>query len=162
MLLMLWTSAVSQQSPSGETSRPVLVRTKLTEVGATPFHLKATITEGREQDPIGRIEMFWLAPNKWRRTIEAQDFSQTMIVSGDLVYEQDSNDYFPLGVRVLATAAVDPGPLLDAHRPGDILLTKANGSSDESGRLSFGGQFNMCVQAKSGLLEQVGTPGYSI
>jgi hypothetical protein len=140
----------------------VLVQSVLTEANAVPFHLKATITEGRERDTVGHVEMIWLAPNKWRRTIEAEDFSQTLVVNGGNVYEKDSEDYIPLSLDVLVSAMVDPRPVLVAHRPGDILLTKANGSSDESGKICYGGKFNMCGVGKFGLAEEVGTPGYRI
>jgi hypothetical protein len=67
------------------------------------------------------------------RTIRSQDFSQTLIANGDKVFEQDSDDYFPLGLQTLATALVDPQLILDSWRPGDQLMTKADGSADESG-----------------------------
>ena len=104
--------------------------------------------------------MYWVAPNKWRRTIESDDFSQTLVVNGDNAHEEDSRDYFPLGLQTLVTAMVDPQPILDAHRPGDRLQTKANGASSESGSLIFGGR--LVVKSPYGLTQSVGAPRHSV
>jgi Gram-negative bacterial TonB protein C-terminal len=156
LLSLLCIPVISQDNTS------ILVQATLTENGSIPFHMKATITEGREQDEVGHVELFWLAPDKWRRTIEADEFSQTLIVNGDQVYEQDSDDYFPVGIRVLVTSMTDPQPVLAAHKSEDILLTKANGASDESGRTCYGGNFHLCGNSRFGLMEEVGTPGYKL
>lgn len=95
--------------------------------------------------------------------MEANDhlarFFATLIVNGDKVSEQDSDDYFPIGIQALATALVDPRPVLQAWRPGDQLLTKANGAADESGRVCFNPQKTMCGVGRFGLMETVGAPG---
>jgi hypothetical protein len=106
--------------------------------------------------------MSWVAPDKWRRTIKSQEFSQTLIVNGDQVFEQDSDDYFPLGIQVLATAMVDPKSILGALRLGDQVLTKANGASDESGRICFSPNSKMCLNSPYGLSESVSAPGRSV
>lgn len=79
--------------------------------------------------------MSWVAPDKWKRTIRSAEFCQTLIVNGDKIFEQDSDDYLPLAIQVLTTAMVDPRPVIAAFSPGDIARTKANGASDESGSL---------------------------
>ncbi|MGA2857844.1 MAG: energy transducer TonB [Candidatus Sulfotelmatobacter sp.] len=134
----------------------------MTEPGGTPFHLQAVITERADPNENIDIEMSWVAPDKWRRVIRSQGFSQTLIVNGDKVFEQDSDDYFPLGIQVLATAMVDPKPILDAVRPGDRVLTKANGASDESGRTCFDAARRMCGVGRYGLMESLGAPGRSM
>lgn len=76
-------------------SRPQLVESALTEPGGVPSYLQPVITE--RADPSERIdvEMSWVSPDNWRRTIHSQEFSQTLTVNGDKVLEQDSDDYFP-------------------------------------------------------------------
>ena len=98
-----------------------------------PFHLKATITGEGDPDSKTLVEIYWVSEKKWRRTIQSEDFSQTLVVNGDKVSEEDSEDYSPIGLQTLVTAMVDPKPILDAWRPGDRALTKANGASRESG-----------------------------
>ena len=103
--------------------------------------------------------MSWVAPDKWKRTIRAAEFSQTLIVDGDKIFEQDLDNYLPLAIQVLTTAMVDPRPIIAAFRPGDIARTKANGASDESGKVCFG---KVCVQQGNGLVETVAAPGRSV
>jgi hypothetical protein len=111
---------------------------------------------------MAQVEMYWVASDKWRRTIESRGFSQTLIVNGNKVFEQDSDSYFPLGLETLVTAMVDPKPLLDAYRPGDTLLTKANGASDESGLICYDPGHKLCARSFIGLMETVGAAGHSV
>ncbi|MFZ3339747.1 MAG: energy transducer TonB [Terriglobales bacterium] len=142
---------------------PTIVQATLTGPGSRPFHLKAEITERGDPDSKTDVEIFWMAPDKWRRTIRSKtEFSQTLIVNGDQVFEQDSDDYFPLWSRTLVTAMVDPKVVLDAVRPGDRLQTKANGMADESGRLCFGVNHAMCMTSRFGLQESIGAAGHSV
>src|ERR1041384_2670796 len=159
-LLTLGATMSAQQVSAPSSPTPAVVQPTLTAPGNLPFHIKAVITEGPDPNPVGHFEMFWVAPNKWRRTIESDDFSQTLVVNGDSVYEEDSGDYFPLGLQTLVTAMVDPQPILVAHRPEDRLQTKANGGSSDSGSLLFGGRF--ILQSPYGLTESVGAPGHSV
>ncbi|HUJ30452.1 MAG TPA: hypothetical protein VLY23_04180 [Candidatus Acidoferrum sp.] len=125
--------------------------------------MRAVVTEQGDPGPKSEINIFWKAPDDWRRTIESPgDFSQTLIVAGNKVFEQDSGDYFPLWLRTLATAMVDPKPVLDAFRPGDIVLTKASGASDESGKACFPDRPKLCVTHPFGLWEMVGAAGHSV
>jgi len=146
---------------SDETT-PSVVQATLISPGSPPFHLSAAITERADFNEHIDFEMYWVSPNKWRRTIVSQDFSQTLIVNGDKVFEQDSDEYFPLGLQTLATALVDPRPLLDLWRPGNQLVTKGNGASDESGKTCFGSNPTMCLMTRNGLTEIVGVPGHSV
>lgn len=139
-----------------------VVQATLTEAGGTPFYLQAVITERQDPDERVEIEIFWLAPNKWRRTIKSRDFSQTLIVNDSKIYEQDSDDYLPLGIQVLATAMVDPKPILGALRPGDRVMTKANGAADESGKICFSPNSKMCLKGRYGLSESLGAPGRAV
>lgn len=144
----------AQESPAPSVVQPVLV-----EPGAPPLHMSATITERADFNEHIDLELYWASPTKWKRTITSQNFSQTLIVNGDKVFEQDSDDYFPIGLQALATALVDPSPALQAWKPGDLLITKANGAADESGKVCFNAQKTMCGMSRFGLMETVGVPG---
>lgn len=151
------TIAVCQGGPGAQ-----VVQATLTEPGGTPFFLMAEITERADPNEHVNIEMSWVGPDKWRRTIKSQEFSQTLIVNGDKVFEQDSADYLPLGIHVLASAMVDPRTVIDALRPGDPVRTKANGKADESGKVCFDAAGKMCGVSRFGLTESVGGPGRSV
>jgi hypothetical protein len=87
-------------------------QSKLTLPGSQPFHLKAEIVE--PADPASsfraKIEEYWVSPEKWRRTIESPAFSQTIVVNGDRVLENDTGDYFPWWLDGLVIATFDPLP----------------------------------------------------
>jgi len=59
-------------------------KTNLTAPGSTAFHLKLAATETRRNDPQyqAEIEMWWAAPDKWRREIKSPAFSQTAVQNG--------------------------------------------------------------------------------
>jgi hypothetical protein len=140
-----------------------LVQPILIEAGALPFDMEAVIGDRSDPDERVDIEIFCVSPDKWKRTISSKEFSQTLIVNGDKVYEKDSDSYFPLPIRVLATALVDPRPAIDAVRPGDIVKTKANGGADESGKTCTVSQHHsFCTMNRYGLIESVRGPGYSM
>lgn len=163
------TSSVSPQpqppavaSGNVEDHGPSVVQAVLTEPGTPPFHLRAAITERADFSEHVDLEIYWVSPAKWRRTIASQEFSQTLVVNGDDVFEQDSDDYIPIGLQTLAIAVVDPRPILDAWRPGDQLITKANGQADESGKMCFDPQGKICGYSRSGMMETVGSPGHAV
>jgi len=142
-LILSASLAIGQDAPV-----VTLVEGRLIDPGSAPFYLQAVITENTDPDEHVDVEMSWVAPDKWRRTIKSEDFSQTLVVNGDRTFEQDSDLYFPLGLRVITTALVDPADVVNALRPGDLVRTKANGKADESGPY--------------GLLEWVGAAGHSV
>jgi hypothetical protein len=156
--------ATRPQHASDLTGAPVpkIEQGTLIAPGNLPFKLKATFTEGNDPDPVGHVEILWVAPDKWRRTLDADHFSQTLIVNGERVFEQDSDDYFPVGLNALVTAMVDPKPILDAHRLEDRLTAKANGQSSESGMICFGPNETLCGFGRNGLTEIIDAPGHSI
>lgn len=159
LFALLTVYPVTHFAAAQETSTPSVVQAVLTEPGAPPFHLGAAITERADFNEHIDLELYWAAPTKWKRTITSQNFSQTLIVNGEKIFEQDSDDYFPIGLQALATALVDPRPALQAWRPGDELLTKANGAADESGKVCFNQQRTMCGMSRFGLMETIGSPG---
>jgi hypothetical protein len=157
-LLLPGLSAIAQQP--AQTATPTIVQASLIAPGSTPFHLKAAITERGDPDFKANIEINWINEKKWRRTIQSQDFSQTLIVNGDEVSEENSENYFPVGLQTLVAAMVDPKPILDAWRPGDMALTKANGASQESGVLCYSG--GVCARGDYGLSELVAPAAQSV
>lgn len=134
----------------------------LTEPGSTPFYLQGTITERGDPNEHIEVQMSWLAPDRWKRTIKSHDFSQTLIVNGEKILEQDSAAYMPLAIQVLTTAMIDPRPVVAAVRPGDQVITKANGRSDESGKVCFDAAGRMCAMSRNGLIEILDAPGRSV
>ena len=159
----LWWLGMSAAVAAGQSgSPPQVVQGTLTEPGATPFYLQAAITQRGDPDEHIDVEMSWVAPDKWRRTIQSKEFSQTLVVNGDKIFEQDSGDYFPLGIQTLVTAMVDPRAMLAAVRPTDQVMTKASGASDESGKMCFGPNSKMCGTSRYGLTESVHAAGRSV
>jgi hypothetical protein len=114
-----------------------LVQATLTRPGGTPFYLQATISELSDPNDRIEVEMSWVAPDKWKRRIQSQEFSQTLIVNDDRVFEQDSSDYLPLAIEVLTSAMVNPQTVLDSYKRRDVVRTKANGLADDSGKVCF-------------------------
>jgi hypothetical protein len=162
--LLLCSTLTTATSTSPATSNGVsIVQETLTALGSRPFHLKATITERGDPTSKTEVEIFWMAPDKWRRTIKSQtEFNQTLVVNGDKFFEQDSDQYFPLWSQTLVAAMVDPKIVLDAYRPGDRLITKANGGTNESGVVCFPPTFKMCFKGRYGMMETVGAAGHSV
>jgi hypothetical protein len=156
------TCAVAQQPSDKPHAVVTVVQGTLTAPGSVPFHLKAEIAEDGDRTPKATVEMFWLDPEHWRRAILSEDFSQTMVVNGEKVFEQDSTNYFPLGLWSLTTAMLDPEPILAKLGPADQVRTKANGLSSESGTSCFDPSHRMCVSGPWGLDEFVGGAGHSI
>jgi TonB family protein len=104
-----------------------LIQPRLTAPESLPFHLKAAIYEKGDPDHKTKVEIFWAAPDRWRRTTESDAFTQTIIVNGDKIFEKDSDDYLPLHLETLILAMVDPKPLLNTLRTGDRVEAQANG-----------------------------------
>lgn len=139
-----------------------VVQAWLTEPGGTPFYLQGVITERGDPNEHIDVEMSWMAPDQWKRTIRSEEFSQTLIVSGETVSEQDSADYMPLAIQVLTTAMVDPRPMVAAARSGDQVITKANGRAGEDGKVCFDPAGKMCAVSRTGLTEMLDAPGRSV
>lgn len=152
-------NGLAQRLPSDTSPTHDVVQSTLIAPGSTPFHLKAEITEGMEESHYADVEMYWLAPDQYRRTIKAQDLKQTLIVNGSQVFEEDSSDYFPLELQTLVTAMVDPKPILDAIRPGDLVLTKANGRIRQTQLACLAG---LCGTGTDGAREVVAASGHAV
>ena len=152
----------AQRSPSVTSPVRDVLQSTLIAPGSTPFHLRATITEGPERSPYAEIEMFWMAPDRYRRTISGEEFKQTLIVDGTKVFEKDSSDYFPRELWTLMTAMVDPKPIVDAVHEGDRVLTQSNGGVRGMELACLVSDAGLCPQGRDGLREVVGASGHSV
>ncbi len=144
-----------------DVTEKALQQSQLTLPGSKPFHLLSTIVETTDpgSEPRAKIELYWLSPTKWRRTIASQDFSQTHIVNGDAVSEQNTGDYFPSWLSQMLTAVVDPVPMLGAIKQSAWRMPKPNGDrtcADLHMRID---RWVICFDAR-GALTSVFTKGY--
>ena len=104
--------SASAQVDLGEIADKAVQQSSLTVASSTPFHLKAKVFESTSPDSPykAEIEEYWVSPNQWRREVHSEKFSQTMIVNGGKVFEQDTGDYYPLWLNQLVSAIDDPLP----------------------------------------------------
>ncbi|MGB2900210.1 MAG: TonB family protein [Candidatus Acidiferrum sp.] len=84
----------------------------LTAPGAKPFHLKlsATDTHGNSSEFKAELEVWWAAPDKWRRELKSSVFTQTAVQDGTRYSETNSSDYLPFWLHELIQESVDPIP----------------------------------------------------
>jgi hypothetical protein len=159
--------------PLAEVAQHAVEQSKLTSPGSSPFHLKATIVETTNPDSTykGEVEEYWVSPEKWRRTISSPGFSQTLIVNGDQISEQDKGDYLPWWLNDLVTAMFDPLPILESLTKVNASMQKPSGSehSTSCARLQIkvgmppaenSAFLVLCFEGSHGLLESAVTPGY--
>src|SRR5271166_6134512 len=159
--------------PLAEVAQHAVEQAKLTLPGSSPFHLKATIVETTNPDSAygGEIEEYWVSPEKSRRTISSPGFSQSLIVNGDQLSEQDKGDYFPWWLNDLVTAIFDPLPMIDSLSKVSTSMQKPSGSehSNSCARIQVkvgtppaenSAFLIFCFEGSRGLLESVVTPGY--
>jgi outer membrane biosynthesis protein TonB len=148
-------------------------QSKLTLAGGTPFHLKAHITNAGTSKPeySADVEEYWVSPEKWRRTVQSANFSQTLIANGDKVSEKLTGDYYPFWLHDLVTALFDPLPMADQLKlmqgqleiPGDS--AKSNSCVNMQVKVGIAPVQNnvgmaFCFGGRGGLLQAVITPGY--
>ncbi|HKD81492.1 MAG TPA: energy transducer TonB [Candidatus Angelobacter sp.] len=102
----------SKPKTVGEGVEQAAKRSQLTLPGSQPFHLKATIAElnSPDTDYKAEVEMYWVAPGRWRRILKSPDFSQTMVVDGEKVFEQNQGDYFPWWLNDFVIAMLQLAP----------------------------------------------------
>lgn len=176
LYLAAWTqAAVAQEGKMvslSEAGANALKQSQLTLPGSPAFHLKARITNSADPSSpyAAEIEEYWLSPQNWRRKIESSGFSQTLIVEGSKISEQDTGDYYPLWLRNLVTAIFDPLPM---HEQLDLFKgnVEVPAEADDLACLNFAVPsgvppvraslpYAFCFQGTRALLQQVLTPGY--
>ena len=177
-VVLLSTTMMAQEDQGkivsvGEAADHAVEQSKLTLPGGTPFHLKAHIASAGAPKPeySADVEEYWVAPGKWRRTVEAAGFSQTLIANGGQVSETIKGDYYPFWLHDLVTALVDPLPMVDQLKSmrGQVEIPQDSlkSSSCMSMQLKAGTpptqnniSYAFCFGGKIGLLQAVVTPGY--
>jgi hypothetical protein len=116
MICSLIVSLLAKDSPNpksvGEAVERAAQLSQLTAPGSQPFHLKATIAEldSPDSDYKAEVEMYWVARDRWRRTLKSADFSQTIVVNDGKVAEQTQGDYFPLWLNEFVIAIFELAP----------------------------------------------------
>jgi hypothetical protein len=105
-------------------------RNTLDQPGTKPFHLKAELAPSFDRDKgsghTGEVEIWWAAPDKWKREVRSPEFHQVEITNGGKVWQKNEGDYFPEWLRENAVALVKPVPNLDK------LLKQADGGEVRS------------------------------
>lgn len=133
------------QAPHDDFHDAVLRAAKLStlaEPGAPPFHLKLTAQDNtmKKAEYNAEVEIWWAAPDKWRRTVKSPTFTQLAIQNGGHYYESNSAaDYLPYWLEELIRGSVDPIPVdalasvpAEEDRPGCGNWEVAHGSGDEA------------------------------
>lgn len=157
----------------GDAVDNALKQSQLTLPGSAPFHLKATIvnTARPSADYKAEIEEYWLSPQSWRQRTESSAFSQTLVVDGEKISETNRGDYYPFWLSDLVTAIFDPLPMQQQLRSFKGAVTISGESEDDYSCLNFSLPagippvhgalpYAFCFHGKSGLLQDVVTPGY--
>lgn len=140
----------SQPADSGPTTvsqalNSAIQRSRLTQPGAAPFHLRATSAPAYSHgmDYTAEIEEYWVSPDKWRRTIRSRGFEQTVIVNGKLRFEQNSSDYYPKWLDDIVTALFEVVPAGTIQQvttlvPGPFSIGTAGGGTNYNPNSSDG------------------------
>jgi hypothetical protein len=156
--------------PVVDLPKHAIEQSQLTLKGSRPFHLKARVVEAPNLDNDSykaEIEEYWLAPDKWRRTLKASEFSQTLIVNGDKVSEQINGGYYPHWLYTMVNAIVDPGAALQGLDMSKSPDNPMIGGTKFCRRFAFragippvGNNVFSTYCFDGGLLDSVGKPGY--
>jgi hypothetical protein len=149
----------------GEAAEHAVEQSRLTLAGSKPFHLVAEIVEvtNPKSDYRAKVDEYWVAPDRWRRTIESPEFSQTLIVNGDKVSEKDTGDYFPWWLNDLVTAMVDPLPMAEMLKQTNAQVQKPQAGQmvNSCVRLTTKiDNWTFCFEGERGLLSSVFARGF--
>lgn len=174
LLLSVW--VLSSFAVAGdsivELPKKAVERSRITAPGSSPFILKAKvveITNLANTNYRAEIEEYWVAPDKWRRSVKTPNFSETLVVNGDVTSEQTTGDYYPNWLRTLVTGIFDPGAALQG-----VDLTRSS-DSPRIGVPEYCRRFTYMAGVApvsnkvfssycflDGLIESIQTPGYSV
>ena len=117
LTLILTISGVSHAKDATARIRKAVERSTLNQIGTKPFHMKAmlapTKASERAANRTGTVEIWWAAPDLWRRELHSPEFQQIEIVNGAREWQKNDGDYFPEWLREVAVALIDPVPSLD-------------------------------------------------
>ena len=162
-----------RQVSIGEAVEHALQQSKLTAAGGTPFHLKAHIAAKGESRPeySADVEEYWVSPEKWRRTVQSANFSQTLVVNGGNLSEKLTGDYYPFWLHDLVTALFDPLPMAEQLKRLHTQLEIPEDSAKSNSCLNMQSRagiapvqntlaFIFCFTGQKGLLQTAITPAY--
>jgi hypothetical protein len=157
----------------GEAAEHAVQQSKLTVAGSAGFYLKAQIASTGRARPkyTASVEEYWVAPDKWRRTVESASFSQTLVVNGDKISEKLTGDYYPFWLHDLVTAIFDPLPMVEQLKRMHAQLEIPEDSAKSNSCLNMQSKvgvvpvqnnvaFVFCFTGQKGLLQAVLTPAY--
>lgn len=87
--------------------------TSLTVPGSRPFHLKLEAGDSTRvrSEYKTELEVWWAAPEKWRRELKSPMFSETAVQNGQSYSESTSGDYLPWWLHELMTVPLNPIPV---------------------------------------------------
>jgi hypothetical protein len=128
--------------------------------GAEPFHIKLTAQDSSKPEPGRRteIEIWWAAPDKWRREVKSGEFSQIAVQNGARYFESSApDDYLPFWLHELIQAATEPirpadfaGVSADEDHPGCGNWETVHGSGAEQ----FSSYNSVCF-SQAGTVSQI-------
>jgi hypothetical protein len=161
--------------PAGKVLEKALKQSLLIQPGAKPFHIKLSISPAKGDAAVysATIEETWVSTSEWKRTLNANGFSQTIIANASGMHYVTTGDYLPNWLRGFVTALFTPVPNVDQwSKPGMMV---------EHIELPNGAHSNPCMHAefklgippvqqvnfsnvcfKDGLLDFVGGPNYGM
>lgn len=132
-LLLAKSGAAQQTAPLEDVVKEAASHSTLAAPGGAPFHLKATISDQKNHDPQwdATVEEWWQSPTTWRREFRSSSFTQTIVVSGAKVREEDNGPVFPELLRNLTVELVDTVPRLDQLAALHKMVIKPDGTAGQ-------------------------------
>jgi hypothetical protein len=130
VILLVRFAGAQETAPLEEVVKQAASHSTLASLNGAPFHLRATISDQKTHDPQWNadVEEWWQTPTVWRREFRSQAFSQTIVVNGPKVQEEDSGPVFPELLRNLTVELVDTVPRLDQLAALHKTVEKPDGS----------------------------------
>jgi hypothetical protein len=151
--------------PLSDATDRALRESQLTLSGSAPFHIKFSITEitDPQSERHAEVEEYWLAPDKYRRTIVSPAFSQTLIVNGAAVSETNIGDHYPYWLYQVVTAVFDPVPFAAQLQQAKEEIAQPSGGSNARVCRDIHLRVDriMVCFSGNGRLESVFTKGYN-
>ena len=145
-------------------------RSKLTQSGAKPFHLKAVTDEQTnvENDQFnGTIEEWWAAPDRYKQVVTTPVFTDVIVVNGEKHSEQFTGTYYPIWMRTLVDAIFDPdkhlkGVQMGAPKDNPMIggLRTCRRLTIRAGIAPVSNNVFEWFCFKDGLIDDIGAPGY--
>lgn len=114
---LLLVSFVTQAEDVSGTVKKAVEHTTLDQKGTKPFHLKAVLGPTKEGDKdsgrSGEVEIWWMSPGKWRRSVGSPEFHQIDVVNESRDWHKSEGTYYPEWLSEIAVELVRPVPQLD-------------------------------------------------